>query len=484
MKKIPLRISVLMCTILWFSNCSSEYTTTSEEDVDDTSATNEVVNDDYTVGLRLNTEDAYDGYTLFAPILSTTTYLLDNCGEEVYSWPSNYEPSHSVYLLENGYLLRTGNDNNSSFNAGGRGGIIEMINADGEVVWDYTISTTTECQHHDVEYMQNGNILVIAWDKKTSSEVENLGRTDDISELWSEKIIEIKPDITSGTAEIVWEWYATDHTIQDENDALSNFGVVADHPELLDINFNYDSDEEEDWLHFNGIDYNEELDQILVSSRSYSEFYIIDHSTTTEEAASHSGGTFNKGGDILYRWGNPQTYDMGDEGDQKLFVQHNANWIEDSYTDGGMVIVFNNQAGNSYSTVDVIDTEVNADGSYTLTNGVYGASDFQWTYSADSPTDMYSAYISGATRLPNGNTLICVGATGYFTEVNYEGETVWEYVNPVGSSGATTQYTSINDGSNRVFRAEKYAKDFKGLEDYTLTSKGTIESGSDYDCSL
>ena len=79
-----------------------------------------------TMGLMLNSPDATEGYTLFAPMSSHTTYLIDNCGHEVHNWMSNYSPGLSVYFLNDGTLLRTGNAINNYFPAGGEGGIIEQ----------------------------------------------------------------------------------------------------------------------------------------------------------------------------------------------------------------------------------------------------------------------------------------------------------------------------------------------------------------------
>ena len=66
------------------------------------------------------------------------------------------------------------------------------------------------------------------------------------------------------------------------------------------------------------------LDQIVLSNHNLSEIWIIDHSTTTLEAASHSGGNSGKGGDLLYRWGNPQAYDQGTGADQLLNHQQHV----------------------------------------------------------------------------------------------------------------------------------------------------------------
>ena len=74
--------------------------------------------------------------------------------------------------------------------------------------------------------------------------------------------------------------------------------------------------------HANGIDYNADLDQIVLSFREVSEFWVIDHNTTTEEAAGPAG-------DLLYRWGNPEAYDRGKPADRQLFFQHDAKWVPD-----------------------------------------------------------------------------------------------------------------------------------------------------------
>ncbi len=170
-----------------------------------------------TVGLIRNDAGALnDGYVLFAPIGSNTTYLIDKCGKQVKTWASNYKPGQSCYLLSDGSLLRPGNTNNTTFNAGGKGGIIEKIDWSGNVTWSYTISDALQCQHHDVKALPNGNILVIAWESKTNTEAIAQGRNPNLvpATVWSEQIIEIKPTGTSGGT-IVWEWHLWDHLVQD-----------------------------------------------------------------------------------------------------------------------------------------------------------------------------------------------------------------------------------------------------------------------------
>jgi hypothetical protein len=190
-----------------------------------------------------------------------------------------------------------------------------------------------------------------------------------------------------------------------------------------------------DWLHFNAVAFNPESDQIIVSVHQFSEFWVIDHGTTKREAAGESGGKSGKGGGLLYRWGNPRAYRAGTVKDQKLFNQHNAHWIPKGMPGAGNILVFNNgprRPGGPYSSVDEIVPPVDARGQYTLTAGKpYGPDAPAWNYSAPKKEDFYSSFISGAHRLPNGNTFICSGANGTLFEVTDKKDVAWKYLNPV-----------------------------------------------------
>jgi len=430
-----------------------------------------------TMGLFNNSSGSFDGYTLFAPTNSYETYLIDNCGEKVHSWTSSYLPGLSCYLMDNGVLLRTGK-------VIGGGGLVEMIDWAGTVIWSHSVGATHGRQHHDIELLQNGNILLLVRDEKTQAEVIQAGGSTSVATVKSEKILEIHPDASIGGATVVWEWSAWDHLIQDVNSLKDNFGVVGQSPGKININFLPHTSS--DWLHFNAITYNAEFDQIIVSSRNFSEFWIIDHSTSTAEAASSSGGTYGKGGDLLYRWGNPQAYKQGTAADQKLFKQHHPIWIADSLLDAGKIMLFNNDAGVpfglDYSTVNVIDLPVDSLGFYAYGGGAYGPTGFHWTYQATNPLDFYSSKISGAQRLDNTNTLICSGEKGRFFEVDTVGNIVWEYVNPVNNLGPMVQQTPVNN--NTVFRCERFPVNHSTLLGKVLTPQGYIETGSTFSCTL
>jgi hypothetical protein len=422
------------------------------------------------LGLLMNEPTAFKGYTLIAPNDSNTTYLIDMDGRVVQTWKSDCHAGESAYLLENGHLLRSGAIKNPPFFGAGAGGRIQEFTWDGELVWEFQYSNKTQYPHHDICRLPNGNVLMIVWEKKTSKEAVAAGRrpeTAGSSHLLADSILEIKP-IDEKSGKVVWEWHSWDHLIQDFDDKQANHGDVGAHPELIDLNFGEATiaamiakpEELEklkaigyvggvgrkppglpgnDWLHVNAVAYNPELDQIMLSSHEFSEFWIIDHSTTMAEAAGHKGGKYGKGGDLLYRWGNPRAYRAGTIKDQKLFSQHNAHWIGKGLPGEGHVLVFNNglrRTGGAYSTVDEIVLPVDDKGEYEYTKGKAFAPDKAvWSYAAPKKTDFYASIISGAQRLPNGDTLICSGTNGTVFEVTPKDEVVWKYVNPAKSDG-------------------------------------------------
>ena len=431
-----------------------------------------------TVGLFQYDIGSSDGYTLFSP--DKNTYLIDNCGKLVHSWQSNYNSGKSAYLLEDGSLLRTCYITNSIFSGGGSGGRIERNDWNNNLLWSYDFSNTTYYQHHDIEPMPNGNILVLCWEYKSLIDVILSGRDPSTiadNELWPSYILEIEPQGSNGI-NIVWEWHLWDHLVQDFDPSKINYGTVASHPELLDINF-YAGNGKKDWLHCNSIDYNEELDQIVISSRALSEFYIIDHSTTSAEAATHSGGNSGKGGDILYRWGNPVGYNSGTTADQQLFGQHNVHWIDESFEDGGKLMLFNNGQGRGFSSIDIVSPPTDGNGNYFLANNTFGPNSAEWTYTDPNPTDFYASYISGAQRLANGNTLICDGAHGTFFEIDASNAQVWKYINPIVNSGILSQGdiipTTNNGLENSTFRCTRYPPDYLAFNNVNLIPGDFIE---------
>jgi hypothetical protein len=430
-------------------------------------------------GLFVNDAKAFQGYTLIAPLTSTSTYLLDMDGKVVRTWESDCTPAMRATLLENGHLLRAGTlaEKELPFEGSGAGGRIQEFDWEGELVWDFKYVSDTRLPHHDIARLPNGNALLVVWERKTARDAIDAGRRPDTIptvHLMSDCIVEIKPTGKT-TGEVVWEWHAWDHMVQDHDKSKANYGAVSAHPELIDINFSEslvipkstnDDDLNKlkgigylgggpvapgatatlngpDWLHVNSVAYNTELDQIVLSAHLFSEVWIIDHSTTTAEAASHAGGHRGKGGDLLYRWGNPRAYRNGTNADRRFFSQHDAHWIGKGRPGEGHLLVFNNGSGRadgSYSSVDEIVPPLDASGVYTRASGSpYGPAKPTWSFMEPKKSDFFSMLFSGAQRLPNGNTLICAGMDGMLFEVTPEKEIVWKYVNPLRGDASLLQ---------------------------------------------
>ncbi|MEI7724811.1 MAG: aryl-sulfate sulfotransferase [Bacteroidota bacterium] len=444
-----------------------------------------------TMGLFINdTLNAFKGYTLFAPKHNTMTYLINNEGRKVHEWTaSTYAPGQSVYLLENGDLLRTCMVQGGLGSGGGEGGRVEEYDWNDNLVWQLDYSTNSYTQHHDIKRLPNGNIIMLVDEKKTLAQAIAAGFNPNNFQpevtqkgyMLPDCIIEIQPTFPVG-GNVVWEWHVWDHLIQDFDATKSNYGIVNAHPELVDC----DGDHRSlplFWNHMNCIDYNPALNQIAMSVRGNSEVWIVDHSTTTAESAGHTGGVHGKGGDLLYRWGNPLTYGAGTVSNQKYFEQHDVEWIKPDCPGAGDLLCFNNGVNRDYSSIDQITPPVDVNGNYPLVTGnAWGPVNLTWTYVANPPTSLFAHDISGAQRLQNGNTLIDNGPLGTFTEVTPAGTIVWKYINPVDNTGPLWQGDSIphdpthpDETLNSVFRVYRYAPDYAAFLGKDLTPGSFIE---------
>ena len=380
------------------------------------------------LGSFANAQD-FNGYALYANQNQNNAYLIDADGDIAKTWSLPSSANYACALDDNGNFVYGAVNQGNQLNGAAVGGKVVSIDASNNTVWSYTYSNSDHVSHHDICLMPNGNVLLIAWEVRTSSELIQHGYDGASSDKWPTHIIEVQQNGSGG--EIVWEWHLWDHMIQDHDASKDNYGVVADHPELMDVNVATSSSGGGpgggpgggggDWFHVNGIDYNAELDQIAFSARYLSEVFIIDHSTTTAQAATHSGGNSGMGGDLLYRWGHPSNY--GASGTQVIpAAVHDIRWVKAGRPNAGYLQVFNNEGNNGSSTVDAFNPPLNGY-NYDLTAGqAYAPSSYDLRHDCLEDSDGQSA----SDRMSNGNIFVCV-ANEYIYEVDDQDNTVWQY---------------------------------------------------------
>jgi len=392
------------------------------------------------LSLHISNAQNFNGFALYNAQGSSTTYLIDENQNIAHTWNMTTECNYTVQLKENGNLVRGTKNTGNTLSGAADAGRVQEIAPDGSLIWDYIYSDADHLSHHDLTLVGD-NVLITAWEVKTASEVTAAGYTT-TSDKWPTHFIELEDD-GNGGANIVWEWHIWDHMCQDTDVSKPNYVAnISDNPELIDINMIQSQGGPGgggDWFHVNGVDYNEDLDQIVFSSRHASEIFIIDHSTTSAEAASHFGGNSGMGGDILYRWGNPSNYGMS--GTQVIVnAVHDARWItDDGRPNGGFLQVFNNSGvSTSISAIDGIDAPWDAaTNSYLRTAGqaflpVSYTTRYECSYGSASGQ-------SASDRMSNGNIYVNAsggqGGAGVMYEVDSIGNLVWGPYNASSPKG-------------------------------------------------
>ena len=291
---------------------------------------------------------AYTGYTLFSPFRGKNSYLIDMYGNVVHRWPypkSSSTPGTEAIekharLLEDGTLLRGVIDR---VNQGGMsGGFYQLVDWDGEVIWQHDEERPGYTPHHDFRMIWNPKLeartlMYVSSKEMSHEEVIALGADPSKRENYASRpdgIVEVDMD-----GNVIWEWNISDHLVQNYSSKYPNYGVVSEYPGKMDPNFA--AGVSGDWIHVNGFDYNEVLDQVVINNSTFSEFYVVDHGATFIPGNPDRSIELAAGdeGDFIFRWGNPCVYDSGEcprsinegqssvDGHQQVFRTHDIQWI-------------------------------------------------------------------------------------------------------------------------------------------------------------
>lgn len=359
----------------------------------------------------LNSELIDNNFILVNDAGNNRVYLMDKKAQVRHEWPLSNNLGNDALLVPKGRLLVSLEADDTQIEFGGQGGKLQFMDKGGRILWNFDYSSENFQTHHDAILLPNGNVVALVWEKMTKEESVFAGSKLNV-DLYPEAIIEINPT----TDEIVWEWHAWNHLVQDYDADQMNYGVIAENPQLIDLN--YAPKENGDIMHANGIGYDAINDLIFVSVNFYHEIWVIDHSTTTQEAADHSGGNRNQGGDLVYRFGNPMAY-KNTSGERLFHNNHHPNVL--TAEDQGNLLVFSN--GNGLDPEQSTVFELKLPEPLGLFPDTDNEPTIVWSF---TDKNLFSAKVSGAVKLPNGNRLITEGDYGLW-EVTEDGEVIWKY---------------------------------------------------------
>lgn len=371
---------------------------------------------------------AFNGYTLWSPLAAFTegaekphqipgeVNLVDMRGNIVHKWNLPF-PTFYAYLMEDGHILcglhTTETDGSRPgippYMMGGTQGFLHEYDWDGNLVFEHKDLT----MHHDFKKLPNGNYMYLGWEKvpaEMRSKVRGGIKGTEFPDgtIWADTINEIDPQ-----GNLVWQWHAVEHMDFD----IDIIGPIHTRQE---------------WSHQNTLWVTEEGD-IMSSSRHIDMGFKISRKT----------------GEIVWRWGNAAYLDKEtgrlelNHGPKVLGGQHDVHVIPAGLPGAGHMLCYDNGMYDFMSRAVEVDMQTNEVVWDTVTENERGY------VSGRIP---FSTFISGARRLPNGNTLLCEGQNGRLYEVTYDTrEVVWEYYRPSKDQGVSRW---------AVFRAFRYAPDF------------------------
>jgi len=385
---------------------------------------------------------AWNGYTVLSPLGTQAALVIDMNGNVVKRWEGfNSSAGGPVRILPGGIVIGAAGANPP------RQESLELLarDFDGNVLWRFDHNQQIELrggekvwsvrQHHDWQH----DDFPAGYYSPGIAPVRNAAKTLILTHinhvqtkvapkaiLEDDRLLEIAAD-----GKILWEWTASDHIDdfhfdKDARDAMATAsGANAERGSF-------------DWLHVNSATYvgpNHWFDDgdkrfapenVIISSRDASLLAII-----------------ARDGSIAWQLGPDFSASPELRAIRQIIGQHNAHFIPKGLPGAGNLMVFDNGGASAYGR----PTSLSPNGANIFARPTSRVLEIDpvslklvWSYT--SPT-FFATNISGAQRLPNGDTLVTEGPDGRIFEVTREGAIVWEYVFPLFAGAAARQTNSV-----------------------------------------
>ena len=388
---------------------------------------------------RYNPEKCFNGYTIY-DVDKVGIVLVDMNGKEMRIWDKMR--GFPCKLLKGGYVLGQTGERDEKFGYQDDVDLVQ-IDWDGNIVWKFNKQDEVEDngkkewvarQHHDCQREGNpvgyyvpemecktasGNTMMVCHRNVHNPKISPFTLCDDV-------FIEVDWE-----GNIVWEWKASDH--------YQEFGFTEEQKNTIfrNPNMHKAGGGMGDWLHINCMSElgpNKWYDKgderfnpknIIFDSREASFLAIIEKET----------------GKVVWRLGPDFQADEKTKAIGNIIGPHLTHMIPKGLRGAGNILLFDNGGGAGYGAPDKnskrgLKTMIRDYSRVLEINPV--TMQVVWKYTpteaglriGEDANHFYSPLVSGAQRLPNGNTLITIGVDGKIIEVTRDNELVWEYVMP------------------------------------------------------
>ncbi|MGE9985606.1 aryl-sulfate sulfotransferase [Desulfovibrio sp. SGI.169] len=395
----------------------------------------------YPTGTTLyDPERCFNGFTVYEA-KEQGVLIMDMNGHEIQFFKGlhGFPPK----LLPGGHLLAQTGERNTRFSTQDKFDLVQ-VDWDGNIVWKFNQYEyiedpgETPCwmarQHHDFQREGNpvgyyapgmaprvdgGNTLILGHKDVHNPRITNRLMLDDT-------VYEIDWE-----GNLLWEWVLSEH--------FDEIGLREDSKNTLFRNPNVRPARGglADWAHTNSMsllgpnrhyeagDERFHPDNIIICCRDLNTTLIISKRT----------------GRIVWKMGPyyDETAELRAIG--WIIGQHHAHMIPRGLVGEGNIMVFDNGGWAGYGSPNPasVNGEKYATRDYSRVLEINPVSmKIEWQFTPKElgkvfPVDynrFYSPFVSGAQRLPNGNTLITEGASGMLLEVTRDHQLVWEYISP------------------------------------------------------